>query len=185
MNNTDKSQNGNCSNFQERIFALIEDGNQLNSDPEVINHLTFCSYCQKYLEKLTLFKSKLQGSPSTGLKPDSKIIKNIITYKNIKKGFQRIKPNTFWESIRLLFEFRIPLYQALSGAVVVFMLFTYISGHFLSAGSRTPTIDYSENQTGVSSSELYLLDTLNLSNPERGQNAKEDSVLIRFLVSTM
>jgi len=185
MDITDRLQTDKCSNFQEIIFTLIEYGTQLNTDSEVMHHLRFCSDCQKYLENLTLIKNKMQGSPSRSLKPDSRIIKNILTYKNMKKGFQRIKPNTFWKSIQLIFKFRIPVYQALSGAVVVFMLFAYLSDRLFSSGSGTPNIEYSENLTGISSSELYVLDTLTLSNHEQGQNAKEDSVLIRFLVSTM
>lgn len=65
------------------------------------------------------------------------------------------------------------------------MLFMYISSSVISLGTRATNIEYSGNQEGITSSELYVLDTLNLTKPERGQNAKEDSVLISFLVPTM
>ena len=68
---------------------------------------------------------------------------------------------------------------------MVLMLFIYISSSLISTGTRATNIEYPGNQEGIASSELYVLDTLNLTKPERGQNAKEDSVLISFLVPTM
>lgn len=185
MDRKEKSQNDNCSIFQEKIFELFNDGISVNSDKSVNNHINKCLKCQNYLKNLNILKNHMQESPSKDLKPNSQIIKNIIAYKNIKTGFQKIGPFSIWGSVRAIFEYRIPLYQALSGAVVALMLFMYISSSVISPGTRATNIEYSGNQEGITSSELYVLDTLNLTKPERGQNAKEDSVLISFLVPTM
>jgi len=185
MDRKDKSQNDNCWSFQERIFELFNDGISVNRDSSVNNHINNCLKCQNYLENINILKNHMQESPLKDLKPNPRIIKNIIAHKNIKTGFQKIRHNSIWGSIRTIFEYRIPVYQALSGAVVALMLFMYISSNLISPGNRATNIEYSGNQNDITSSELYVLDTLNLTKPERGQNAKEDSVLISFLVPTM
>ncbi len=185
MDRKEKSQNDNCWSFQEKIIELFNDGISVNSDSSVNNHINNCLKCQNYLDNLNILKNHMQESPSKDLKPNPRIIKNIIAYKNIKTDFQKIRPYSIWGSVRAIFEYRIPVYQALSGAVVALMLFMYISSSVISPGTRATNNEYPGNQEGITSSELYVLDTLNLTKPERGQNAKEDSVLISFLVSTM
>ena len=185
MDTKHRSQGDICSNVQEKIFSLIEAGDQLDSDSELNQHLDICIHCQKYLENLTLLKNRMQKPALKNLKPDSAIIKNMIMYKNIKVGLPKRKPSTILDVLRAIFEFRIPVYQVLSGALIVLMIFIYMSRQLNWSGIGAGQIQNSEIQTATSSSELYALDTLISSNAERGQNAKEDSVLIRLLVPTM
>lgn len=180
-----RSQGDICSDVQEKIFSLVEAGIQIENDSELSDHLNICIHCQKYLENLTLLKNKMKKPPLKNLKPNSAIIKNMITYKNIKAGLPKRKPSNILDSLREVIEFRIPVYQVLSGILIIFMIFIYMSWQLNWFGGRVHQIQNSEIQTATSSSDLYVLDTLVLSNPEQGQNAKEDSVLIRFLVPTM
>ena len=118
-------------------------------------------------------------------KPDNRILKNIVTYNRIKNGLKNTKPNPLWTSLRELFEYRIPVYQALSAVVVIFMVYLFLSGGIVSSGDKAILIEYSGDYEELTSSELYLVDTLSLNKPIRGQNAKEDSVLMSFIVPTM
>jgi hypothetical protein len=52
MDRKDKSQNGNCGSFQEKIFELFNDGISVSSDSSVNNHINNCLKCQNYLENL-------------------------------------------------------------------------------------------------------------------------------------
>jgi len=175
----------NCSKCQEKIIELFDNNISLNSDQSLNNHIKNCPDCQIYLENLTVIKNRLNEPSVKKLQPDPRIIKNIIAYKNLKQGLKITKPNPVWNSVRELFEYRIPVYQALSGVVVAIMLFLYISGSIVSPGNKAIIIEYSGDYEELTSSELYLVDTLSLNKPERGQNAKEDSVLMSFLVPTM
>jgi len=185
MDNRYKSTDENCSNYQKKIVELFDNDLSLKSDQALNNHIKGCPHCQNYLENLLVLRSRLNRPPAKKLQPDSRILKNLIAYKNIKQGLKIAKPNPVWNSIRDLFEYRIPVYQALSGIVVIFMLFLYISGSIVSPGNKAIIIEYSGDYKDLTSSELYLVDTLSLNKPERGQNAKEDSVLMSFLVPTM
>jgi len=185
MNSTGKSQKDNCLIFQEKIFELLEDGSTVDGDLSIKNHVEICSDCQNYLEKLSIMQNQMQFNPLKNLKPDSQIIKNIIAYKKIKSDIKRKNQESLWDSIRAIFEFRVPVYQALSGAIVVIILFLYASNNIISSGTNMKYKDSSANQTNITSSELYALDSLYLTNRTKGQNAKEDSVLISYLVPTM
>jgi hypothetical protein len=180
-----KPANESCSSYQEQLSEKFDLDFKLNDDQPLKNHVENCPDCHIYLEGLILMKNRLNQSPTKNLYPDPRIIKNISAYKNAKKGLKGAKPNPIWISIRDLFEYRIPVYQALSGVVVIFMVFLYISSGIYSSGKQVHVIDYSREYGDLNSSELYLVDTLSMGNPDRGQNAKEDSVLMSYLVPIM
>jgi len=185
MDNKSKSKKENCPDFHKKIFGLFESGTTIVSDSSLKNHIDICQNCQNYLENLSIIKNEMKASPSIDLMPNPQILKNIIAYKNVKSGLKRNKKESLWGTIRAIFEFKIPVYQALSGAVLVLMLFMYVSGYIVSPDPDAKYIEYTGNLKAVNASELYALDSLNYSNPGRGQNAREDSVLISFLVPTM
>lgn len=185
MNNKGNSKRGNCLDIQEKLFDLSESGKEIESNISVKNHVAFCQNCQRYLDNLSIIKDNMRVSPSDDLKPNPQILKNIIAYKNIKSGLKKKNQKSFWETMRSIFEFRVPVYQALSGAAVVLILFIYVSNTSISPSTNAKYIEYSGTKDGTKSSELYAIDSLNYSNPGRGRNAKEDSVLISFLVPTL
>jgi hypothetical protein len=185
MSNKDKMQKENCSLYQEKIVELFDHDISFKSDRSLNQHLHRCTECQYYLENLIAIKNRLDESPSLKLEPDRRIIKNILSYNKLKIRLNRKIPNQFWNSIWQLFEYRIPVYQALGGLVVIFMLSSFISSDFVTTGNKAISIEYSRDYEDLTSSELYLVDTLSLNKPERGQNVKEDSLLMSFLVPTM
>ena len=185
MSKQDKFKNEDCLSYQEKIIDSFENEQLSDSDPSLAEHLQQCQNCRQYLENLTVIRKKLGESPSAGLKPDNRILKNIVTYNRIKNGLKNTKPNPLWTSLRELFEYRIPVYQALSAVVVIFMVYLFLSGGIVSSGDKAILIEYSGDYEELTSSELYLVDTLSLNKPVRGQNAKEDSVLMSFIVPTM
>jgi hypothetical protein len=185
MDKNFKSPNENCSAYQQQILDLLDRHLSTNGDQILQSHLKDCPACNSYLKRLEVIRGRLIKSPKNNLQPDPRIKKNIIAYKNIKSGLKGTKPSFVWNSIRELFEYRIPVYQALSGVVVLLILFIYISNSVLSSGNKALSIEYTGEYEGISSSQFYLEDTLSLNELERGENAKEDSVLMSFLVPTM
>ena len=145
MDNKGKSNKVNCLKYQEKIFGVFDDGAAIENDLSLKNHIAICYNCQNYLENLSVIKDKMKISPSDDLKPNPQILKNIIAFKKVKLGLIRKNKESFWDIIRTIFEFRIPVYQALSGAVVILMLFMYVSGNIVSTDRVTNYIEY----TGV------------------------------------
>jgi hypothetical protein len=180
-----KSTDVNCSKYQQQILDLFDRHLSTDSDQALWNHLEVCPECTSYLNRLEVIRDRLKKSPKNKLQPDPRIKKNIIAYRTIKSGLKSTKPNYVWNSIREFFEYRIPVYQVLSGVMVILILFIYISNNMISSGNNDISIEYTGDYEGISSSQLYLKDTLSLNELERGENAKEDSVLMSFLVPTM
>jgi hypothetical protein len=185
MNNSDFSKDERCAKYQQELIEIFDKDQLSEIDQSTDQHLKSCPECQKFNENLINLKMRLSKSPDKKLQPDPRILKNILAFRSIKRGLSTNKPNPFWGTIRELFEYRIPVYQALGGIAVIFVLFLFISGNMVSSDQKAILIEYSGDYKELTSSELYLVDTLSLNNPERGQNAKEDSVLMSFLVPTM
>ena len=185
MVNRYKSENKQCSDYQERMVELFDIGLELNSDKEIKKHIDNCSACQSYLKSLVIFREQLNRKPAKQLQPDPRILNNILAFKKIKKDLHGTKSDTILGNFWVLLEYRIPVYQALVGILLIFMMFLYLSGSFKSPSDRTMYIDYSGKEEELTSSELYLVDSLSMHRPDRGQNAKEDSVLMNFLVPSL
>jgi hypothetical protein len=180
-----RSENKPCSDYQERMVELFDTGISLDSDKQLKKHIDTCLACQSYLESLHIFSEQMNRAPDEKLQPDPRILNNIIAYKKFKKALYPTNSDSILSKVWQLLEYRIPVYQALGGVVVVLMMFLYLSGSFVSHGERAIQIDYSGKEEGLTSSELYLVDSLSMHRPDRGQNAKEDSVLMNFLVPSM
>ncbi len=185
MNKRYRSENKQCADYQKRIVELFDTGISLTSDEELKKHINTCLACQSYLENLHLFREQMNRAPDKHIQPDPRILNNLLAYKKAKKALHTTKSHTILSNLWEVLEYRIPVYQALAGFVVVLMIFLYLSGSFVSPGDRAIHIDYSGKEEDLTSSELYLVDSLRMHEPGRGQNAKEDSVLMNFLVPTM
>jgi len=180
-----RSENKPCADYQKRMVELFENGISLNSDKELKKHIDACLACKSYLKSLHVFREHMNRAPDKHLRPDPRVLNNILAYKKAKKTLRATKSDTILSNLWEVLEYRIPVYQALGGVVVVLMMFMYISGSFVPPGDRAIHIDYSGQEEGLTSSELYLVDSLRMHRPDRGQNAKEDSVLMNFLVPSM
>ena len=90
MSKQDKLKNEKCLSYQEKIFESFESELTFDSDPSLAQHLQQCQNCRQYLENLAVMKKQLSESPSAGLKPDKRILKNIITYNRIKNGLNAV-----------------------------------------------------------------------------------------------
>jgi hypothetical protein len=185
MDKSYKPKNEPCSDYQEQLTEHFNENFNLNNFQPLKNHVENCQDCQNYLENLVLINNLMSHSPAKKLSPDPRIIKNLLAYKQAKMGLKRGKSNWFWMYIRDMFEYRIPVYQALGVVVVIFMVYLYMSGSIYSSGKQVHVIDYSKEIGDLTSSELYLVDTLSMGDPNQGQNAKEDSVLMSFLEPIM
>ena len=122
MDKSYKPKNEPCSDYHEQLTEHFNENFNLNNFQPLKNHVENCQDCQNYLENLVLINNLMSHSPAKKLSPDPRIIKNLLAYKQAKMGLKRGKSNWFWMYIRDMFEYRIPVYQALGGVVVIFMV---------------------------------------------------------------
>jgi hypothetical protein len=185
MNKKNHSGNNKCITFQERIQALFDNGVVPESDPTLEKHLNICPNCRNFFKSLQLIQKRMQKSPLDELKSRSQILSNTINFMKLRQKIEKDKKRTIWSKFKTLFEYRVPVYQALSGFAVLWFLFILISSIYLNPEKEGKSMDSSINVGHITTSDLYIVDSLRLLNIERGQNAKEDSVLIGFLVPSL
>jgi len=184
VHKNDKNRIEICVEIQKRIEDLNSKNINLDSNPDIVEHLKHCAECRAFQVTLDTLKSHFQDPPVHGLKSNSHIRKNILNYFELKKRIYTRKDEKFLEWIKSVFTVRIPVYQALSGLAVLILLVVFLSGNS-THGLWWMEIDHSGKTEMYKDSNLYVLDTLHLLNTSNGQNALEDSILVGFLESSL
>ncbi len=179
------SKNTKCKSYQEKLLTADNPILLMGTDSSLINHIDECAKCRLFAESITIMREQMQKSPGKDLKPSRKILTNARKLMRIRQEFQMSKHNSLWQSLRQIVEYRIPAYQAVSGLVVLIILVFFLSGTIMPPEPPWVDGDRSGKIEGANGSDLYAVDSLNLLKPDRGQNAREDSVLVGFLVPTL
>ena len=94
----------------------------------------------------------------------------------IKNTANRKKEN-LWDYISALLRYRIPVYQAIGGLIVIL----FLSGFLWNSRTLTGKTGMPGFSEGADVQDVYALDTLQAERVEKGQNAREDSILVSFL----
>ena len=180
-----KSHNVKCKSFQEKLLMADSPNRLLEDDSTLKTHIKKCSECSSLMKSILLMHRRMQQAPEIDLKPNRRSLVNARKLMSVRQEFQMPSNYSIWQSLRQIIEYKIPVYQAVSGLVVMLMLVFVLSGTIMppeapwSDGDRLGKIERS------GSSDLYAVDSLDFLKPDRGQNAREDSVLIGFLVPTL
>ena len=180
-----KSNNTECKPFQDKLIAAANPTGLMEIDTSLKIHIDKCAKCRLFAKSITIIREQMQRSPGKDLKPNRKILINARKLMRVRQEFQMSKNNSLWQSLRQIVEYRIPAYQAVSGLVVMIILVFFLSGTMMPPETPWADGNRSGRIEGANGSDLYAVDSLNLLKPDRGQNAKEDSVLVGFLVPTL
>ena len=161
------------------VDELTEDENHL-----VREHMKVCSRCRSYESILLNLQDSMQIKAEEKLAPHPAIRKHLAQrMKNLKPQKAGILRRTYHSFIHL-FEYRIPVYQVLSGAVLMVLLFFGVR-HFHFTGGQEPVGLQSIVQMEISApAQLRIIDNLDFIGKQKiGQNVKEDSTLTQFIVT--
>jgi hypothetical protein len=145
-------------------------------------HLSYCSECKKYSQLLFNINQAFVSPRRDDSMPLAGIREN--TLKKIS-GY-RGRFSTFWYSLLNLFEYRIPVYQALGMILVVLVLL--IGFDYANSEQNALGMIWSDSHKleGMISDKNYVLDSLQLLERQRiGKNALEDSILTQFITTAM
>ena len=180
-----ESQNSDiCEEFKQHVIMqhgedLIGDQNQL-----IYEHLNICQTCFNYYQTVLKMQESLVYDDSD-LQPDPRVRLKLISRlneKNIKgeKGHKK-----FLDKLSGVFGYRVPVYQAV---FAFFLLCALVFTLDQVSISKRPT--YRD-----SAPYLYMDQTILINSPsyninliqehQIGRNVKEDSILARYLVSSM
>jgi hypothetical protein len=186
MKNPNESPKMNCDDIQRLLVNRISDELTRDEDRLVDEHLKSCGHCRAYQNTLLSLKDSMQIGRGEKLVPDPAIRENVLQrIKTLQPQETGILRNA-WQHIRSIFEYRIPVYQTLSGVVVIILIFLAIKQITFSPGQQPPEPQSLVRMEMPSPSEMSVVDNLDIiAHQKIGRSAKEDTALTRFIVSTM
>lgn len=176
----------NCDSIEQ---LLIKKSLEELSDEEnrlIQEHLRSCDGCRSYQSALLKLKDSMQISAEDKLAPDPSIRETVI------KRMKSLKPQEAgflgraYQSVIHIFEYRIPVYQALSGTVLVVLIFLAVKQFsFTPEQKATRLHNVAQIETSIPA-QMRVMDDLSIIDQQKiGRNVKEDTTLTRFLFTAM
>jgi hypothetical protein len=161
------------------VDELTEEEKQL-----VDTHLKSCSRCLTYEHILLSLQESMQTKSEEGLAPRPEIRQRIVQrMKDLRPQEAGVLGKTCQFFIRL-FEYRIPVYQSLTGMILIFLLFLGLKHFPFTLGQRTERLQVVTRMEASTPTQLKVLDNLEIIGKQKvGQNVKEDSTLTQFIVT--
>ena len=152
----------------------------------ISNHVKSCQSCGEFQENLIYLRDGMRVDEKLQMEPRN------LTRQVLVSRFGKIhkKPDSKYlkllAKIRLLFSYRIPLYQAMAATAVVSLFILFLSQSYLQKGSG----DYPAVLSAVHDSvDVGIMDVrinLNfLDENKTGRNLKEDSSLTRYITTSL
>jgi len=172
-----------CGLVRQLILSDPHTLSEIEKD-EIDNHLRICDRCTKYTEFQMRLVKNLNTLPDNELIPDPDIKANLSQKIASKK--KRVLPAHFYQRLRTLVDYRIPVYQA---ALAVFFAFIVYFGINALSQSQIHYSNVSQEMISFSDSSainLNIIENLNsIRNQNIGRNVAGDSILANFIVSSL
>ena len=115
-----------CKSIQEDLLSADNPMLLLEADIRFKNHIDECKECHSFTQSLLQIHQQMQRSPVKQIKPNRYILSNMLKLLELQQGFTLSARNSLWNSIRQIIQYRIPVYQAISGLVVMIMLILFM-----------------------------------------------------------
>jgi hypothetical protein len=186
MKDLHKNQTVKCDAVEELLIK--QNFERLSEDENTVlqNHLKTCNHCQNYQNQFASLQSSIKISEKSPLKPDPAIRQSLLNRMEALKPRKHRVIDSLWQKLLNLLEYRISVYQGLIGLACSILIFVVV--HYLSFPNQ--------HQPGSTRYELSIADTtfyqinviknLQIIKEQKiGKNVREDSLLTRFIVSSM
>jgi hypothetical protein len=186
MKKSNESSNMDCDDIERLLTNRIFDKLTQDENLLVEEHLKSCDRCQSYQNALLNLQSSMEIGPEHELTPDPAIRENIIQRM---KTLNPVETGIFaksWHYVRNVFEYRVPVYQALSGLVLIALIYLTVGQLSFSPGRKPSEPQSSAQMETPTPTQMRVVDNLDIIDLQKiGQNVKDDTTLTRFIVTTM
>jgi anti-sigma factor RsiW len=186
MKKSNENPSLNCDDVEQLLIKRIFD--ELSQDENLLaeKHLKSCDRCRSYQKTLLNLQNSMRVGVGEKVTPDPVIRENIIRQMKAlrpeKAGIRR----TSWQYVRNVFEYRIPVYQVLSGLVLIALIFLGVKQLSFSPDQETTEPQSLARIEASLPAQMSVIDNLEIIEQQKiGRNVKEDTTLTRFIVTTM
>lgn len=184
MSKSNERASKNCEAFED---ILIKRQTGFISEKDEIalkRHLKSCDNCQK-LETTLVRMQKLAAEPYRHMPKPNPVIQ-----RNLREKVKRLQPvrenyaQKIWSAFKSILDYRVPVYQVVSG-VAIFLICFFVWRSFFEAEANSKLRFSSVAQLDTVRSVPF--DSMNFSPDDSAQssNVREDSMLIKFVVTSM
>lgn len=174
----------NCEDVELLLNKCLV--NELTKEEKQVvdTHLKSCNRCLRYERILFSLQESVQIKSEERLIPRPEIRQHIVQrMKDLRPQESRVLRKTYHFFIRL-FEYRIPVYQSLTGMILIFLLFLGLKHFPFTFEQRPERLQIATQMDTTTPAQLKVLDNLEIIGRQKiGQNVKEDSTLTQFIVT--
>jgi hypothetical protein len=186
MKKSNENSNMECDDIERLLTNRIFDKLTQDENLLVEEHLKSCDRCQSYQNILLNLQNSMRVDVGEKLTPDPAIRENIIRRMKTLKPMDTGIFAKSWHYVRNVFEYRVPVYQALSGLVLIALIYLMVGQLSFSPDRKTPELQsFAQIETSIPA-QMRVMDDLGIIDQQKiGQNVKDDTTLTRFIVTTM
>jgi hypothetical protein len=186
MKNLHKNQTMKCDTVKQLIIKQGIETLSADENNILQSHLKTCVPCQDYHNQLVSLQSSIMISVKSPLQPDPAIHPNLMKRMNAFKSPKHRAVDSPWQKLLNILEYRIPVYQGLIGLACSLLIFVAINYFSFSSQHKTGSSEYSINVADSSCYQINVIKNLQIIEQQKiGKNVREDSLLTRFIVSSM
>jgi hypothetical protein len=186
MKRSNENPHSNCDDIKQLLVKRIFD--ELTQDKNLLveEHLKSCTQCCDYQNTLLNLQNSIQIRTEEKLVPNPAIRENVIQRMKALRPEEAGTLRTTWQRLRGIFEYRIPVYQTLSGLVIIALIFLAVKQISFSPDQKSPEPQSLARMETPVPAQMSVVDNLDIIDQQKiGQNVKEDTTLTRFIVTTM
>ena len=186
MEKSNESPNMRCHDIERLLVNRLLDKLTADENLSVEEHLRICPQCRSYQIALLNMQNTMQSEGEERLAPDPATRENVIRRMKAARSREAGILSNLVESVRRAFAYRIPVYQAALGVVLIVAMSLTLR-HLPSSALQEP----SEVRPLVRlemppPSEISVMDNLEVVRRQKiGRSVREDTTLTRFVVSGM
>jgi len=186
MRRSHENLNKECDDAERLLIRKNFDVLTKEEDRLLHDHLESCDHCRGYLYTLSHLYRAAQVRSDSELAPDPTIRQRLVQRMNVVKNRKGGIVHRGRQYMRRFLEYRIPVYQALVGVVLILLVASVLSQLSFSINRREAALyDLSQLEAPVLG-DMDVVNNVELIQQHRiGRNVKEDSTLIRYISAAM
>ncbi|HEX9975564.1 MAG TPA: hypothetical protein VGD14_26165 [bacterium] len=186
MKDFNQSKITNCKQAEELLVRQVLEDLIENETQELNDHLKICVHCQSYRHQLINFQQSMNIENSRLLKPDPAIRQKIIQQMKSRQPKRVSFVQVIWQRLLGMLQYRIPVYQGVLGMAISLLIFLAVN--YFSISTKHHPIAFPEFRAmgEVAATQVNVINSLEILEQQKiGRSVNEDTLLTRFIVTTM
>ena len=176
----------NCKQIEELILKQTTETLTQGEFKIIETHIANCLSCKTLTSTLSKMEASMEFQSNKSLQPKPSIRENVIKKMAEKSRSKKQWYFNFINPIRSILEYRLPVYQAGLAMLIIFFLLIYGFDFSKTLIDKTDSNQIIAENVEYPYNNQYMIDNHpNLENQKVGMNAREDSILIKFIYTSM